>query len=197
MVVRGRQIVTPTMYPNSDGSISVEYTIAVCGTYKIHVRGGKKGTHIVGSPFSLNVKAAPPSSGQCMADGVGLRRARAGEPTNFVLHRKDANGRLIPKGTSRFVLAFAYGEEARTSEKGAKGGADSEFVHKVVDKGDGTFAVSYTTQRAGCYRLHVTLGLASPVEIHGSPFTLNVEPGGVSAAQCELTAPLTTPRSPA
>ena len=195
VVVRGKQIVTPTMFANADGSITVEYTIAVCGTYKVHVRGGKKGQHVVGSPFSLNVKAAPPSSGQCVAEGVGLKRARAGEPGTFVLHRRDSNGRLIPKGTSRFVIAFAYGEEPRSSDAGAKGKADGAFTWKVVDKGDGTFHVNYATERAGSYRLHVTLGLAQPVEIHGSPFVLQVEPGPVSAAQCELTAPLTTPLS--
>ena len=131
VVIRGKQIVTPTISPNSDGSIAVEYTIAVCGTYKIHVRGGKKGTHVIGSPYTLTVKAAPPSSGQCQADGAGLRRARAGEPTSFVLHRKDSTGRLIPKGTSRFVLAFAYGEFARGSDQGAKGNADKDFTWKV------------------------------------------------------------------
>ena len=187
---------TPTIFSNADGSITVEYTIAVCGTYKVHVRGGKKGTHVIGSPFTLAVKAAPPSSGQCSAEGAGLSRARAGEPSTFVLHRKDSTGRLIPKGTSRFVLAFAYGEHSRNSSEGAKGLADGAFTHKVVDKGDGTFVVQYSTQRAGTYRLHVTLGLASPVEIHGSPFTLKIEPGPISAAQCELTTPLLTPLTP-
>ena len=43
------------------------------------------------------------------------------------MRRRDANGRLIPKGTSRFVLAFAYGDKARTSERGGKGGADADF----------------------------------------------------------------------
>ena len=131
VVVRGKQIVTPTMQPNADGSIAVEFVIAVCGTYKVHVRGGTKGTHILGSPFTLSVKAAPPSGGQSLAEGSGLRCARAGEPTSFVLHRKDSTGRPIPKGTSRFVVAFAYGEEARTADKGAKGLADGCFTWKV------------------------------------------------------------------
>ena len=63
----------------------------------------------------------------------------------------------------------------------------------MVVKGDGTFSVTYTTQRSGRYRLHVTLGLAAPVEIHGSPFELNVAPAGMAAPSCELTDPAATP----
>ena len=63
----------------------------------------------------------------------------------------------------------------------------------MVVKGDGTFSVTYTTQRSGRYRLHVTLGLAAPVEIHGSPFELNVAPAGIAAPSCELTDPAATP----
>lgn len=212
VVVRGKQIVAPTTTANKDGSIGVEYSIAVCGTYKVHIRGGKKGTHVLGSPFTLVVKAAPVQPCQCAAEGSGLRRARAGEASSFTLHRRDVNGQLIAKGTSRFVIAFGFAEtdkeeadkakEARGAYQGAaatkelvdKGGtADSYFTTKVVDKGDGTFNVSYTTQRAGSYKLHVTLGLANPVEIHGSPFELHVGAAGIAAPACELTDPLAAP----
>ena len=38
VVVRGKQIVSPTTSANKDGSIGVEYCIAVCGTYKVCMR---------------------------------------------------------------------------------------------------------------------------------------------------------------
>ena len=211
VVVRGRQTVATTVTPNPDGSIGVEYSINVCGTYKIHVRGGKKGTHIFGSPYTLTVKAAPVQPCQCAAEGVGLRKARAGEPSSFTLHRRDANGKLIVKGTSRFVVAFslADGEAGADKQRGAfagaaatkelqdKGGtADQYFTQKVVDKNDGTFVVQYATQRAGTYKLHVTLGVHSPVEIHGSPFELHVAPAAIAAPSCELTDAMTTPLLP-
>jgi hypothetical protein len=33
VVVHGKQIIKPTITPNKDGSIGVEYSIAVCGLY--------------------------------------------------------------------------------------------------------------------------------------------------------------------
>lgn len=60
VVIRGKQHVATTLAVSPDGtSITVDYEIAVCGSYKVHVRGGKKGTHVIGSPFTLAVKSAP------------------------------------------------------------------------------------------------------------------------------------------
>ena len=80
-------------------------------------------------------------------------------------------------------------------EKAKSGGGDADglFTTKLTEKGDGTFLVGYTTQRAGTYHLHVSLGLASPVPIHGSPFELTVLPGPLSPAHCELTMPTAAP----
>ena len=103
VVIRGKQKVTPTMFSQQDGSICVEYTIAVCGTYKVHVRGGKKGTHVMGSPFSLNVKAARhrPVSASRRASGCASRvRVSRAASSSTARTRQDGSSRRAPHDSS-------------------------------------------------------------------------------------------------
>ncbi|KAL1530896.1 hypothetical protein AB1Y20_001787 [Prymnesium parvum] len=156
--IRGKQHVSPAVSAPGDGSsIRVQYEIAVCGSYKVHVRGGKKGVHVIGSPFTLIVKPAPASAEHCTAEGAALYRTRAGEQA-----RKSVPARLLVR----------YNR-----------------LHDVVDRGDGTFQVSYSTHRAGDLFVHVLLALSSPTPISGSPFALKVVPASLAAAECELIAP--------
>ena len=212
VTMRGKQTVTPRLSVDSEGAVVVEYDIAVCGHYKVHVRGGKKGVHIFGSPFTLVAKQAPVLAGQCEAEGAGLRAARAGDPTAFVLLRKDVAGRLVPKGTSRFSVrvtavdedatlgctdtnSYAFSDLAVAAPPSGTprvADADGAGVFSVAarDNGDGSFTVTYETARAGAFLLHVMHGTQSvKSHIRGSPFLLKVSPRASAAHHCELYPP--------
>ena len=65
VTIRGKQTVTPRLSVDSEGAVVVEYDIAVCGHYKVHVRGGKKGVHIFGSPFTRRRAVVDPEQPRC------------------------------------------------------------------------------------------------------------------------------------
>eukprot|EP00062_Callorhinchus_milii_P024157 gi/632983767/ref/XP_007908811.1/ PREDICTED: filamin-C [Callorhinchus milii] len=136
---------------NKDGSCSVEYIPFTAGDYDVNITFG--GHPIPGSPFRVPVKdVVDPSKVKCTGSGLGTR-VRAHVPQTFTVDASKAG--VAPLGVQ--VL-------------GPTGVAEAV---KVMDKGDGTHAVSYTPSADGPYTVSVRY---AEQEVPRSPFKINVLP---------------------
>ena len=83
-----------------DGTYKITYLATLAGMYEVNVKFA--GNHIKNSPFRVHVKAAYSASGlihqlsigsdasQCIADGLGLRRAMVGQISCFKVNVRSA-----------------------------------------------------------------------------------------------------------
>ncbi|XP_075285684.1 LOW QUALITY PROTEIN: filamin-C [Opisthocomus hoazin] len=118
-----------------DGSCSVSYLATEAGDYAINVLFA--GAHVPGSPFLAKVVPAFDPE-KVTATGPGLERGRAGEVATFTVDCSEA------------------GEAELTIEIISEAGVKAEVV--IRDKGDGTYAITYTPARPGAYSVTVNYG---------------------------------------
>ena len=120
----------------------------------------------------------------CRLAGPGLVRATAGAAARFSLLARDEDRQRRLAGGDQFVvrlevaclLAGADAADAGGREAPAGAGAAPPVFGSVIDNGDGSYACAYTApQRAGMYRLHVTLIDGEPVG--DSPYDVRVLAG--------------------
>ena len=111
------------------------------------------------------------SAATTTAEGAGLERAMPGEEVSFTIIAHDAQGSLRGVGGDMFMVELTENDEVKVG-------------CNVEDKGDGTYAVTYTipTDSKDTLRLSV---LFHQTHIKGSPFVVNNVPvGKVSCYGC-------------
>lgn len=121
--------------------------------------------HIRGSPFRLRVlpagpcartsELAPAPDEALPPKGGGKLRSatRAGRLGVFIVRVRDAFGNDLQVGGHPIGVRFA----PRGGAAGAAEPLAAAVSHRVADRGDGSYAVSYATTRAGRYDATVTL----------------------------------------
>lgn len=161
---------TPTV--NSSGSQhEVSFTPWEVGEHKIEVLW--EGTHIPGSPVTLDIKPEPDVN-SCSATGSGLKRGIAKQPNTFKI--------LSPE---KGLLEKKNGLEVTVSSP-----TDTVPV-EITDNGDTTYTVTYTPENEGA---HVASVKFYEKPITGSPFKFNVVPAA-DASKCRAYGPALHPNS--
>ncbi|XP_052420660.1 tripartite motif-containing protein 45 isoform X1 [Carassius gibelio] len=118
--------------------------------------GEVKGFPVVGV---IHAKTVDPS--KCTIQGEGVERGREGQRGEFTLVCRDSSGEQMGRGGGPVLVSIVHKERKGCSVEAA-----------VVDKGDGSYVVSYTPSEAGLYSLWVCV---KAQHVQGSPFVLNVK----------------------
>ena len=101
-----------------------------------------------------NVRLDETCAVECRASGRGLSEASTRQPAEFLIEAYDAAGRRQQQGGDAFFVTVRGVQKVRA---------------RVVDNGDGSYAVSWTPPQSGFYSIAVScFGLSIP----GSPFTV-------------------------
>ena len=137
-----------------------------------------------GGAMRVVIMAGPMDLAKSGAAGDGLRTARAGVPTSFVIEARDTHGNLCGTGGERWLVRLtpdplALAEEAEEAAaadyEDAEREAEEEAVERrprptvplmeaaavaaegarIRDRGDGSYAVTLSVARAGRYLVHV------------------------------------------
>ena len=149
-----------------------------------------------GGAMRVVIMAGPMDLAQSGAAGDGLRTARAGVPTSFVIEARDRFGNLCGVGGERWLVRLV--PEAAEEAALADAARAALGTLRVDDGGDGSYTVTATLGRTGRYRWEIAhddlarRGVEAPpaAPLPGGPWTLRVvtEPG--------LTGPAAGPEPP-
>lgn len=89
----------------------------------------------------------------CDAEGEGLTKATAGVEAKFVITARDSDGEVLKEGNESFKVTLYS-----VSLLGQDENAERVVIQaNVSNNGDGTYAVSYTPEKAGEYRMELVL----------------------------------------
>lgn len=138
---------------------------SAAGTALVHVSLG--GRAVQGSPFRVHVRAGPPSAAKSLLQHAAWR-AVAGEPQTWVIEACDKGGNRCERGGARAELVAVP----------ADGGGGEVASVEAVDRDDGTYALTWSCERAGVWSIHAQL---DGDVVGGAPARVLVEPGRASA----------------
>lgn len=146
-----------TCKDNRDGSCTVEYIPTEPGEYDVSIKFAEQ--HIPGSPFKVNVDR-PVDNSSIRAYGPGLepQNCKAGQPQHFTIDARESAP--APLAVS---MSTSTGQLPRKPE--------------VIDNGDGTYTVEFVPPNEPGAVLNTNVTWAGQ-PIPGSPFRMNVVPGG-------------------
>ncbi len=156
-----------TVTDRGNGTYTASYTPTSAGTDQVAIT--MNGTPIGGSPFTSNVApagASPAHSTATVPDGM------AGLPTDIVVQARNASGEPLSYGGATVAVTVS--------------GANNPGALTVTDRGDGTYAASYTPTSTGTDQVAITM---NGTPIGGSPFTSTVAAGSASPAHSTATVP--------
>uniref|UniRef100_A0A672SM82 RING-type E3 ubiquitin transferase n=1 Tax=Sinocyclocheilus grahami TaxID=75366 RepID=A0A672SM82_SINGR len=145
---------------------------------------------VQGFPVVGVIHAKTVDLSKCTIQGEGGERGREGQRGEFTLVCRDSSGEQMGRGGDPVLVSIVHKEKKACSVEAA-----------VVDKGDGSYVVSYTPAEAGLYSVWVCV---KAQHVQGSPFVLNVKrkfrchlgifhccsfcsSGGVKEARCGCT----------
>ena len=137
------------------------YSIGRAGKYKLHMGLRHQNAPFPGSPFDLEVVPGPASAITTMVPrGLELRGEVGREPEHgcqLALRSYDFTGNRCVDGGAHVTCTAS----------------DEKVVAKTTDNGDGTYMLTWRSERAGRHTVKV---LIDEEEILGSPFTLELLP---------------------
>lgn len=139
----------------------VYFSCTLVGTYLLHVGLRDQSISLPGSPFRLEVVPGPAcAAGTTLPEDIALPfRGVVGSDSeqgcNFLLHACDKVGNRCRDGGA-VVKCESHDEDVRSN---------------VVDKGDGTYLLTWRSDRSGDYLVHIAI---DAVAIVGSPFPLRL-----------------------
>ncbi|KAL1518932.1 hypothetical protein AB1Y20_003204 [Prymnesium parvum] len=131
------------------------------------------------------------------ASGPGVEQAVAGEPVTFVVTLPSKMTAMPPGSrppgwadverralqTARLKVSGVLTRPAGCAAPPSLGSPPRDFkLLQMVDRGDGSFSVSYAARTSGALALHVELMGGGP--IRGSPFAVRVCAGALDPAKC-------------
>jgi hypothetical protein len=151
---------------------NVHYSIAMCGTYRLHVALRHEGVQLPGSPFVLKVSAGPASAltTAVLAHMLPMRGVVGNSSESgcrVVLKASDMMGNACEAGGATIVCS----------------GGDKRIESRVVDNNDGTYLLVWRSKVAGVFDAHVSV---DGVPILGSPMPLTLTSEPPDLKQSEL-----------
>ena len=150
-----------------DGTYTARYVPTVAGTDQVVIT--MNGTAIHGSPFTTTVGAGSPNPANSTAT---VPDGSVGGPSHILVQARDAYGNPLSTGGETVGVIVS--------------GANNPGALTVADRGDGTYAATYTPTAPGTDQVTITLDGSS---IGGSPFTSTVVAGRPSPANSTATVP--------
>ena len=153
---------------------NVHYSIAMCGTYRLHVALRHDGVQLPGSPFVLKVSAGPASAltTAVLAHMLPLR--------GVVGNSSESGCRVVLKASDMMGNACEAGGATIVCSGGDK---KIEILSRVVDNNDGTYLLEWRSKVAGVFDAH---GSVDGVPILGSPMPLTLTSEPPDLKQSEL-----------
>jgi hypothetical protein len=152
-----------------NGTTRFAFTPLADGQYVIALEIGGKPTGLV-VPVTVYPGGAAVGrfdATRTFASGAGLARAEVGTPASFVIKAGDADGVQLARGGETFAVRIT-GRDAKTQER-------VDLSVPVVDKGDGTYVVSYLLLAApGAYVIDV-VHAGSGARIRPTPAVLTLD----------------------
>jgi len=192
----GPGIVTFTIVDDKNGTYTVDYIPSAPGIYIMTII--TKGSHIVGSPFTIHVGAAP-AGVYSTADGPGLEAGVAGKTNIFLITAFDETGHRIYTGGDNYnvIISPEQTEQPITINplpftNGFRyiSPLDKSIYARKTDNTDGTYTVQYITNVAGFY--NITIGSLAPRStgpIIGSPWRVEIYPDVIYPEYSPVTGP--------
>jgi len=171
----GAEVAKVKVRDNLNGSYDCQYVSPKPGAFTLNVMISK--AHIKDSPFYPQIKPGEPKPNKCVASGDGISHAVAGQPAHFTIHSKDASGNDITEGGATVLASLSD--------------ASGAIPVDVVDNRDGTYSCTYVPRTAAKTKLEVAVKteMYGTENIHGAPFTIDVNPGSASATFTEASGP--------
>ncbi|KAK3235394.1 hypothetical protein CYMTET_54402 [Cymbomonas tetramitiformis] len=165
----GTSMPVETEFLAAEGRFVATVTCSEMGDHRFlaHVAGEAVDTEAV----VLRAMPGPLALKSCDVEGVGARKAIAGEVAAFTMRARDAFGNLLNKGGAKLELE-------------AKAGAQQTFG-SVVDKGDGTYMCEY--QLTTCGAMEVLLsqkGSRAQIALEGVCAPGRTAPGSCAVLEC-------------
>ena len=182
LTLDGEIIVHAHILDNTDGTYSCSYVpdrVAQNQLLQVSVNGARAR----GSPFQPHITAGSIVASQCTASGSNLYDAVAGRPICFQVQARDKNGNGLSTGSEEFTLHLT-GTEAACEEFNETFRRVSSYASSV-DRGDGSYEITWSVNLPGEYALAVTL---DRTPIRGSPFRCFVSSPFVRPPQTILHA---------
>lgn len=142
--------------------------------------GDENGGHESDSSDSSQRSAepGPPDMEKCTVSGTGFSGGSALTPVTLVITLRDEDGRKLKEGGDevqvRVLPSAGISSKPAAGEEGASEG-DGVIYPEVVDRGNGTYAATYTVPVKGMYKVEVQVE-GFPIE--GSPFPVFFGPPG-------------------
>uniref|UniRef100_A0A8C2FQU9 RING-type E3 ubiquitin transferase n=2 Tax=Cyprinus carpio TaxID=7962 RepID=A0A8C2FQU9_CYPCA len=140
----------------SDAEILSAKGVTMRRLMNLESAGEVQGFPVVGV---IHAKTVDPS--KCTIQGEGVERGREGQRGEFTLVCRDSSGEQMGRGGDPVLVSIVHKERKGCSVEAA-----------VVNKGDGSYVVSYTPAEAGLYSVWVCV---KAQHVQGSPFVLNVK----------------------
>lgn len=160
-----------------NGTASCFFTPFTSGSALLSVT--YSGSHISGSPFSLDVADAPSPHGPASeARGAGLYAAEAGVAASFIITARDVGNNIVDD--------VGLARKSNFSVDLTHVISSSVFLGMVLPLGAGEYVATYNVTLSGSYVLNVRdadTGLA----IAGSPFSPFVVPTTISALRSSVS----------
>jgi adhesin/invasin len=131
------------------GGYTASYTPKATGTDEVEVRVA--GSAVPGSPFASTVGAGPGDPAHTTAD---VPEGSLFFPVQIVVHVADAEGNPVGHGGDQVSIVIG-----------------TSLTLNVVDRGDGSYAGSWTPLSTGTFKVNISL---NGTAIAGSPFSQRV-----------------------
>ena len=152
----------------------VIYSIAMTGTYRLHVGLRHDGIELPGSPFLLRVSAGSASalSTALPADSLplqGIVGEKRGDGCEVVLQAQDKMGNVCSSGGAQLVCRCPEADYVQCSSE---------------DREDGTYVIKWYSCVSGDFETQIFI---DGVPIIGSPAQLRLLPDAPDLTQCEVT----------
>ena len=190
----GADVATCESTEKDDGSLEFAFVPSKAGPCLVSVTYTVGGTteHVTGSPFMLNVVSSilDPSRSAVVGGAVGEGKeggeadagampteAMAGEEVTYVVQSMDKFGNVL----------LAGGAPIRCRIVKESSGMPAVCRSTIVDRKNGTYAVSLRIEYAASYKVHIDMAKdeASPFRlVGGKPVSLKIVPGPLSPKHC-------------
>ena len=137
--------------------------------------GERQDEEILGSNFLLKTKPDVIDAGKSIPGGDGLSIGTAGVASSFFINSRDKY--------SNYKTGGSGGSWTATLSLSSRAAFDvasmpvKDINASGVDRGDGTFTMTYSITRAGVYSMLVKSSTSQDISLQGTPTVVQIYPG--------------------